>query len=248
MSTDCLNCTAPVTNNYCANCGQKSSTHRYSVKHFIVHDFVHGVWHVDKGILFTLKALFTRPGHSVREYIQGKRVPFFSFITLILLILTVSGLIAPYAHGSMSDLMPKGSKIMMNDLEKFISHYPKLILIIAIPIYSCFSFMWFRKAKLNFSEHLVLNSYRVIVELILGLFVSALTIFYHNTQVLLFLYFGVMSILGIVYSVWFYYQFFSAFNYSKIVLVLRSILVPVSYNLLMLVLGIVYAIIAKNRF
>lgn len=246
MSTDCLNCGAPVMQNYCANCGQKSTTHRYSIKHFVAHDFIHGVWHVDKGILFTLKSLFTRPGHSVREYIQGKRVPYFSFVTLILLILTVSGLIAPYTHGNMSDLMPQGGKGMMNDVEKFISHYPKLILIITIPIYSFFSLIWFSKAKLNFSEHLVLNSYRVIVEMIIGLLVSILTIFCQNTQILLFLYFGVLSFLGIFYSVWFYYQFFSAFNYRKLALILRSILVPISYNLLTLILGIVYAIIAKH--
>lgn len=243
MSPDCLNCSAPVTQNYCANCGQKSTTHRYSIKHFLEHDFIHGVWHVDKGILFTLKGLFTRPGHSVREFIQGKRVPYFSFVTLILLILTVSGLIAPYTHGKMSDLMPQGSRAMMNSLEKFISEHPKLVLIIAIPIYSFFSFIWFRKAKLNFSEHLVLNSNRIIVELIIGLLVSALTIFYTNTKVLVFLYFGLLSFLGLFYSIWFYYQFFSGFNYNKKALLLRSIAVPASYYFLSFLIGVVFAII-----
>lgn len=70
MLPDCLNCTAPVTQNYCANCGQKSTAHRYSIKHFLAHDFIYGVWYIDKGI-FTLKGLFARPGHSVREFIQG---------------------------------------------------------------------------------------------------------------------------------------------------------------------------------
>jgi hypothetical protein len=243
MLPDCLNCASPITQNYCPNCGQKSTTHRYSIKHFLVHDFVHSVWHVDKGILFTLKALFTRPGHSVREFIQGKRIPYFSFVTLILLILTVSGLIAPYAHGNMSDLMPQGSRTMMNDLEKFISGHPKLILIIAIPIYSLFTFSWFRKAKLNFSEHLVLNSNRIIVELIIGLLVSILTIFYANTKVLVFLYFGMVSFLGLFYGIWFYYQFFSGFNYSKKALLLRSILVPLSYYFLSFLIGVVFAIV-----
>lgn len=127
MLPDCLNC-APVTQNYYANCGQKSTTHRYSIKHFLTHGFIHSVWYVDKGISFTLKGLFTRPGHSAYEFIQGERVPYFSFVTLILLILTVSGLIAPYTHGNMSDLMPQGSRAMMNDLEKFISGHQKLIL------------------------------------------------------------------------------------------------------------------------
>jgi hypothetical protein len=51
MPTDCLNCTAPVTNNYCADYLQKSYTHRYSIKRFITHDFVHVV----TGILLPLK-------------------------------------------------------------------------------------------------------------------------------------------------------------------------------------------------
>ncbi|MGQ7855049.1 DUF3667 domain-containing protein [Pedobacter sp. WC2501] len=246
MSSDCLNCTAPVTQNFCPNCGQKSSTHRYSIKHFLAHDFVHGIWHVDKGILFTLKALFTRPGHSVREFIQGKRVPYFSFVTLILLILTVSSLIAPYTHFNMSDLMPKGGKAVMSSTEKFISEHPKLILIITIPIYSLLSFLGFRKAKLNYSEHLVLNSNRVIVELIMGLLISVVTIFYTDTKVIVFFTYGMGLFLGFFYSIWFYYQFFSAFNYSKTALILRSILVPVSYNLLTFIIGIVLAIISKH--
>ncbi|QDW24001.1 DUF3667 domain-containing protein [Pedobacter sp. KBS0701] len=245
MSSDCLNCTAPVTQNFCPNCGQKSSTHRYSIKHFLAHDFVHGIWHVDKGILFTLKALFTRPGHSVREFIQGKRVPYFSFVTLILLILTASSLIAPFTHGNISDLMPQGGKAAMSSTEKFISEHPKLILIVAIPFYSLLSFLWFRKAKLNYSEHLVLNSNRVIVELVMGLLISVVTIFYTDSKLIVFLY-GVVLFLGLFYSIWFYYQFFSAFNYSKTALILRSILVPVSYNLFTLILGIVFAIISKH--
>jgi hypothetical protein len=87
----------------------------------------------------------------------------------------------------MSDLMPKGGKAVMSSTEKFISEHPKLILIITIPIYSLLSFLGFRKAKLNYSEHLVLNSNRVIVELIMGLLISVVTIFYTDTKVIVFL-------------------------------------------------------------
>ena len=91
MTNDsCLNCNQNIRSNYCDYCGQKASTHRYSVKHFIEHDFIHGVWHVDKGILFTLKALFTRPGHFVRNYIEGKRVNYFNFVSLLILIMAIS--------------------------------------------------------------------------------------------------------------------------------------------------------------
>ncbi len=74
MEVTCLNCEHSIAEKYCSCCGQKTSTHRYSLKHFVEHDFVHGVWHVDKGIVFTIKELFTRPGHSVREFILGKEL------------------------------------------------------------------------------------------------------------------------------------------------------------------------------
>jgi len=72
MSSDCLNCPAPVTNNYCANCGQKSFTHRYSIKHFITHDFVHGIWDVDKGIYLPLKRFLYGRAQCARVY-PGKK-------------------------------------------------------------------------------------------------------------------------------------------------------------------------------
>ena len=202
---------------------------------------MHGVWHVDKGILFTIKELFTRPGHSVREYLEGKRIYFYNFISLILLLLAVSALLAPYIHVKMSDLMPQTNKEMMTSFEKFVEKYPKLILLIAVPVYSLFSFVWFRKAKLNYSEHLVLNSYRIIPELIVGLLFSAITIFYTNTKVLAVIYVLAVNLLLVTYSVWFYYQFFSKYNYTKGKLLFKSIMVPVSYLLLSFIIGIVFA-------
>lgn len=242
MNSDCLNCGHPLAENYCPKCGQKASTHRYSLKHFIEHDFIHGVWHLDKGILYTLKELFTRPGHGVREYTQGKRAYYFNFVTLIVLILAVSALLAPYSHIKMSDLMPETSKAIMNGLESFMTKYPKIILLIAIPINSLFSFIWFTKAGFNYSEHLVLNSYKTAAELIFGLVFSIFTIFYTNLNVLSTLYFLVSGGVGIIYGVWFYYQFFSHSLYSKKEVMIRSILIPLSYMLLSLLIGFAWGV------
>lgn len=90
MVKNCKNCNEVITGNFCVNCGQKASVRRYSLKRFIEHDLVHGIWNVDNGIPFTIKELFLRPGHSVREFINGKRVGYSSFITLLILILGIS--------------------------------------------------------------------------------------------------------------------------------------------------------------
>lgn len=241
-NTNCLNCGGPLPENYCSTCGQKASTHRYSMKHFIEHDVIHGVWHVDKGILYTVKELFTRPGHSVREYVLGKRVHYFNFITLIVLILAMSSLLAPYVHIKVSDLMPEAGKAAMNSFESFAAKYPKVVLLVAIPVYSLFSFIWFRKAGFNYSEHLVLNSYKTATELLLGFAFSVLTIFYTDINVLTLIYFGLNGAVGIIYSIWFYYQFFSKSGYSRKTVLIRSILIPVSYVLLSMMIGVVTGI------
>ncbi|SMP07666.1 DUF3667 domain-containing protein [Chryseobacterium profundimaris] len=246
MNSHCLNCKSEVSYNYCPHCGQKTSTHRYSIKHFVEHDLVHGVWHVDKGILFTLKELFTRPGHSIREYIQEKRVNYFSFVTLILLLLTLTAMLAPYVHIKVSDLVSPQSRAMMNSMEEYMTAHPKQVLIISIPIYSLFSFLWFRRSGVNFSEHLVLNSYRVIPELIVGLVISALTIFYTNTAVVALLYFGVLSFFSFLYSILFYYQFFSDSPYSRKMLLFRSVMVPITYLLLPLVIGFLFGVFKET--
>lgn len=235
---NCLNCTNPITDRFCPKCGQKTSIHRYSIKHFIKHDLIHGIWHVDNGIFFTIKELFTRPGHSIREFVNGKRVGYFSFVTLLLLILTISHFLEGYVQVKISDLMPENSRNDMNDLQEFTKKYPKSMLLLTIPFYSFFSFLWFRKSKLNLSEHFVLNSYKTVSELLIWLFFLIVTILYTNIKVLTIIYsFIVLSTL--FYAFWFYRQFFSAYGYSSKSLIIRSIGVVFSYIFLSMLVGII---------
>ena len=51
----CQNCNETITGNFCANCGQKTSVHRYSFKHFITHDLIHGIWTLTMELFLQLK-------------------------------------------------------------------------------------------------------------------------------------------------------------------------------------------------
>lgn len=247
MHTHCLNCTYPLTGHYCAHCGQKASTHRYSVRHFVAHDLVHGIWHVDKGLLFTVKELFVRPGHSVRTFIAGKRAGHFNYITLIVLVIGISAFLAGFTHLKLSDIFPAKTREMMSVIERFSMKYPKLVPLVTIPFSSLFSFLWFRKAGLNAAEHIVMNAYKASAELIIGLLFSIILIFYQDKQVLYQLYSG-MALLISAYGVWFYYQFFSVYNYSKTGRLLRSIMIPVSIVLFYMLIGFLSAFLAyKTR-
>ena len=246
MTETCLNCSNAVTENFCGSCGQKTTVHRYSFKHFIEHDLIHGIWHVDNGILFTIRELFTRPGHSIREFNNGKRVGYFSFVTLLLLILGISHFLGEYAQIKISDLMPESSKGAINEVQEFTKKYPKSMLLVTIPFYSIFSFLWFKKTKLNLTEHFVLNSYKTVAESLIGLLFLIITIFYTDIKVLTIIY-SFISLLTLVYAFWFYRQFFSVFGYSKKSLIIRSLGVIFSYIILTMLVGIITGIMKYGK-
>jgi hypothetical protein len=243
---NCLNCGNPITDKFCSKCGQKTTVHKYSLKHFIEHDLIHGIWHVDNGILFTIRELFTRPGHSIREFINGKRVGYFSFVTLLLLILGISHFLGEYAQVKLSDLMPENSKGAINELQEFTKKYPKAMLLLTIPFYSIFSFLWFRKSKLNLTEHFVLNSYKTVGESLIALTFTIITIFYTNLKVLTIIY-SIIGFISLAYAFWFYRQYFSAYGYSKKSLIFRSIGVVFSYIFLSMLVGVIMAIIKYGK-
>jgi hypothetical protein len=238
---NCLNCANPIAEIFCPICGQKTTVHRYSSKHFVEHDLIHGIWHVDNGILFTIRELFTRPGHSIREFINGKRVGYFSFVTLLLLILGISHFLGEYAQVKISGLMPDSSRGIMDEFEEFTKKYPKLMLLITVPFYSIFSFLWFRKSKLNLTEHFVLNSYKTIAESIIGLLFVVITIFFSNIKALTLIY-SFISLITLIYAFWYYKQFFSGYGYSKKSLIIRSVAVVFSYVFLSMFVGVIMGI------
>lgn len=79
---DCLNCAAPLTGVYCAECGQSAHVHR--TIHAIWHELMHSVLHFDGKIWRTLPELALRPGILTRRYIAGERAKFVSPLALFL--------------------------------------------------------------------------------------------------------------------------------------------------------------------
>ncbi|MES2120364.1 MAG: DUF3667 domain-containing protein [Pseudomonadota bacterium] len=78
----CLNCGAPLTGPYCAQCGQKSHVHR-SLRAFMG-DFIAGILNFEGKFWRTLPMLAWRPGQLTRRYIDGERARFISPIALFL--------------------------------------------------------------------------------------------------------------------------------------------------------------------
>lgn len=173
----CLNCGNAFDSPYCGQCGQKGSTHRLSIRHFLEHDLVHGIWHVDKGLLFTMQQLFTRPGRFVHDYVAGKRTKAFNAVTLLVicigLLLYLSDWSGQMAE-SIQELRTEHASPRVIAVFHFLDHYFKWIILSLIPVFSWCSFLIFRRQKYFYTEHLVINSYLFAGFLILAILLSAL--------------------------------------------------------------------------
>jgi hypothetical protein len=159
---NCLNCGARLSGKYCSNCGQKSDTHRISLKHFLLHDVLHGVMHIEKGMLFTAKQALFRPGKAALDYIAGKRVNYYNVFYFVLILLGATVLLSHYYNvlalrvdpGKMYQLEVNEAGAKMNEI---LRAYGKLFIFLTVPVLALNSWAVFRRRKLNYSEHAIIS-------------------------------------------------------------------------------------------
>ena len=162
LNNTCLNCSQTFKGKYCNNCGQPAETHAINI-HFLWHDIQHGLFHFDKGVLYTTKVLFIQPGNSIREFIDGKRVQHFKPFSFIIIMSALYGLLYHFSHiKAMPDLSFSGTFNGYLDIEKsnewVISHIA-WIKLYTLPLMALGSYIAFRKYGYNFIEHLVINAF-----------------------------------------------------------------------------------------
>ena len=229
---NCLNCNNETINNYCSVCGQSNSTHRFSLKHFFLHDFVHGIFHLDKGFLFTLKELFTRPGHSIREYVQGKRVEHFNYFTLMLIIIASGHFLSKIPKVSLGEML-ETTNLAKGQL-RVLREYGKIAILAGVPFYALGTYLVFFKSKQNYTEHLVLTMYFTSGILVLHMIPLIAALFIHDASILLVL--SRLSVfLEFIYYYWFLHQYFSVFYKNKVGFAFRC-------------LGVLFVLLAVNLF
>ena len=69
---NCVGCGAVVTGRYCADCGEHTEPHDYSMKHF-VEEVLETTAHLDGRVFASFRSLLTRPGQLATNFLAGKR-------------------------------------------------------------------------------------------------------------------------------------------------------------------------------
>jgi ribosomal protein L37E len=169
-SMKCKNCGANLSGNYCAECGVPAKLKRINAQ-YIIHEIEH-VLHLDKGIFYTLKELFIRPGKSVREFILESRnrlVKPIIFIILTSLVYSVLNSTFHFEDGYVTyGNLPDGS---VNKIFSWVqSHYGYANILMSVFI-AFWLKLFFRKHEFNFFEIIILLCYVVgVCMILLGVF------------------------------------------------------------------------------
>ncbi len=222
MTKYCQNCNSELNGNFCSHCGQSSDTHKINI-HFLWHDIQHGLFHIEKGILFTIKELFTRPGNSIREFLHGKRVKHFKPISFVILLAGIYGLLSHYFDINLlsNNFEVTGSgekfnqtKATIENMSEWISQHYSILVLLQIPIFSIGTYLCFRNIGYNFIEHLVLNTFIAGQKLIIHIIVFPLYYFFNNTP-LLKATARITDFIGYTIAVWTLFQLFNELSFLQ---------------------------------
>lgn len=163
----CENCGNHFTGNYCNQCGQTAHSGRIDFN-FVLHQIQSSVFKFDHGIFYNIRKFFIRPGYSIREYLEGKRIHFmkpFTFLLFLSIIYFLISKILPletpfeeFVSGFREGLLETNEKLSTAAVDWMIVNYAYAILIM-VPLFSFSSAFVFYKAKLNLFEHLVINTF-----------------------------------------------------------------------------------------
>ncbi|GAA4274389.1 DUF3667 domain-containing protein [Aquimarina gracilis] len=235
---NCKNCNNKYEGNFCGYCGQRSRVEKINFD-YLINEFSESVFQVNYGMVFTIKELCSRPGHSIREYLHGKRKNHFRPIAFLFLWSTVyfllSGLIEKHtflveAINGFSDGFAKTNQDFskVTNTFKWMTSNHAYTTLLFLPLYSFASYIAFLGLKYNYFEHFVLNSYitgqqAIIYAVFIGIqYVLGIGDYYFP---LLFF------IASVGFAFWTFFQFFDKEKWIEIVF--RVILVYFLYYILL---------------
>jgi len=163
---ECKNCNTTFEGNYCNNCGQKAGEKRFKLTN-LPGEFLHGFYHVHRGLLFTIGELFIRPGETIRGYISGKRVKYFNPFTYLLLVSLVGGFL--YKWSGIPEHLNENF-LASGDTIRFTGKYYSYRMLLTIPAYAIMCSIIYRSFKYNIAEHLIVNTFLISQSMVLMVF------------------------------------------------------------------------------
>jgi Protein of unknown function (DUF3667) len=170
---NCLNCQRPLTETYCAHCGQPANTQRLSSRQ-LAQDVFASLTNLDRGLFHTILDLTRRPAGLIGDYLAGRRAPYYHWLKYLLLSSGLATLVTLSSKGfqgfmksSMTDvatpekLAVAGASAAeaMAEAQAFYFSNFNLIYLTYLPFITLFFYLFFRGRGYNLAEHLVAQAF-----------------------------------------------------------------------------------------
>jgi len=203
----CLNCGQDVPIRYCGRCGQDAHhTHRLRLKD-MPHDVLHSIWHVDKGILYTLRTMVLRPGPTIRAYLAGQRVDHFRPLSLLFLITGLYALLYSVLHINMmpprDPAVPEAAYQMQVSFNTFFMKHLTWCYLATVPAWALAARLFLRRGGYNYAECLIIAAFITAINNFISLLLLPVTYAYSGTpQVKTFSFYALLLVIG--YASWAY--------------------------------------------
>lgn len=230
----CKNCGHRFEGKFCNNCGQTADTERIGI-HFLRHEIPHSFFHINPGLLYTSKQMFIRPGHSIREYLEGKRIKHIQPLSFILILAGFYILLCHWFHLNLFELSNgQGSQIVLNhnsiSFDEYMLKNFGWMTLATIPLYTLGTFVCFHKQGYNFVEYLILNTFkagqRMIVQII---FLPFIFLIKHSLSISTIT--TIIYLIDLGFNFWTNVEFFNTLK--PIDVILRSVLSHIILIILM---------------
>lgn len=212
MTTTCKNCGHHFTGKFCNHCGQSSKTHRIDAG-FLWEDIQHGILHYDKGIIYTTKQLFLKPGYVIKDYIQGKRVHHFRPISLTIVLATLYVLVYHLTKIDFTAQESENSKFIFNE---FLGHYSWFVFL-TIPIFAWTTGLFFKYNEYNFWEYFIFEAFKASQRLIVHILFLPIIMLINDASVTEFI-IKLLVFVDFTLIFWTNVQFFNKLPKSKVFL------------------------------
>jgi hypothetical protein len=237
---NCKNCNTEIDSNFCPNCGQAANLKRID-RHYIVHEVEH-VLHFERGILYTIRELATKPGQNIRNYLSENRSRLVKPIIFIIVTSLIYTLISHFFHIEDEYIKYEGftNSAIGDVLEWIQSHYGYANLLIGI-----FVAFWlkvlFKKYGYNFYELLIMLCFA------LGISMLIYSVFAIVEGILHFKLFKIAGMVGVLYLIWAIGNFFEAKRIKNYIKALISFLLgTISFYIVIFAVGITLDIVFKH--
>lgn len=209
---NCKNCNSSLHGNFCSECGQKASLGRINFR-YLMNEIPNSLFQLNRGLFFTIKELFFRPGESLRGFLAGKRVFFYKPINFLLITSTIY-ILSTYLLGRdtfLYDLIA-GVQAGVLDIEPnkeipktpflvWFAKYQAYIPLFILLFYSLSTYIAFIRSGYNYFEHLVINIYIAGQQMLIYWCLSF--VFFREN-----IFMVTPIVVGFIYNIWCFSQLF----------------------------------------